>query len=122
MPNSWQRWRAARPSGPRTSALTATCPTRRTAKDPTGDFWERLDEHIKSIRKAAAGDAENIVYAFHHILKGDQQKYDCADTYEIDKNAASAFQDDMDTLIVANSTLVASATGPPAGGDNDPFT
>ncbi|KAJ7218498.1 hypothetical protein GGX14DRAFT_595078 [Mycena pura] len=86
---------------------------------PSGDFWENLDARLVSIRKRATGDAERIVRAFNYFLKEDRKKYTAADVYEVNKDASTAFQDDIDKLIAANR---ASVTAPEAGSDDDPFT
>ncbi|KAF8216945.1 hypothetical protein K438DRAFT_1953827 [Mycena galopus ATCC 62051] len=85
---------------------------------PDDDFWDFLNLRIESISKAAAGDSGKIVRAFHHVLTVNQKKYNAEDVYEIEKTGASAFQDDIDGMIV-NQTMVVAAAGSEAG--TDPF-
>ncbi|KAJ7805678.1 hypothetical protein B0H14DRAFT_3770861 [Mycena olivaceomarginata] len=56
-----------------------------------------------------AVDSAKIVRAFHFALTTDQKKYDTEDVYEIDKNGGSAFQDDIDGIIVGQTMAAAAA-------------
>ncbi|KAJ6451454.1 hypothetical protein C8R45DRAFT_1124982 [Mycena sanguinolenta] len=49
--------------------------------------------------------------AFHHALTVDQKKYDAEDVYEIEKTGASAFQDDIDGMVVKQTMAAAVAAG-----------
>ncbi|KAJ7307806.1 hypothetical protein DFH08DRAFT_1088587 [Mycena albidolilacea] len=76
---------------------------------PHDDFWDFLDVRIETISKAAGGDSAKIVRAFHFALTTDQKKYDTEDVYEIDKSGGSAFQDDIDGIIVGQTMAAAAA-------------
>ena len=57
--------------------------------------------------------------AFNYFLKEDRKKYAAADAYEVNKGGSTAFQDDINKLIMANHAAV---MAPEAGGDDDAFT
>ncbi|KAJ6452961.1 hypothetical protein C8R45DRAFT_1193379 [Mycena sanguinolenta] len=84
---------------------------------PDDTFWDFLDLRIENISKAAAGDSGKIVRAFHHVLTVDQKKYDAEDVYVIEKAGASAFQDDIDAMIVRQTMAVAVAADSEGGAD-----
>ncbi|KAJ6503687.1 hypothetical protein C8R45DRAFT_1185492 [Mycena sanguinolenta] len=86
---------------------------------PDDTFWDFLDLRIENISKAAAGDSGKIVRAFHHVLTVDQKKYDAEDVYVIEKAGASAFQDEIDGMIVRQT--MAAAVAADSEGGADPF-
>ncbi|KAJ7847330.1 hypothetical protein B0H14DRAFT_3138535 [Mycena olivaceomarginata] len=89
------------------SAHASSAPSTRSTRTTTfGDF---LDVRIETISKAAGGDSAKIVHAFHFALTTDQKKYDTEDVYEIDKSGGSAFQDDIDGIIVGQTMAAAAA-------------
>ncbi|KAJ6482583.1 hypothetical protein C8R45DRAFT_932197 [Mycena sanguinolenta] len=73
--------------------------------------WPPSRQVVKNI----CGHARGQIVAFHHALTVDQKKYDAEDVYEIEKTGASAFQDDIDGMIV-KQTMVAAVAAVAAGG------
>ncbi|KAJ7301254.1 hypothetical protein DFH08DRAFT_946134 [Mycena albidolilacea] len=82
---------------------------RRLRGAPARKLWDFLDVRIETISKAAGGDSAQIFRAFHFALTTDQKKYDTEDVYEIDKSGGSAFQDDINGIIVGQTMVAAAA-------------
>ncbi|KAJ6474148.1 hypothetical protein C8R45DRAFT_1077558 [Mycena sanguinolenta] len=89
----------------------ASLPRAVYVEHPDDTFGDFLNLRIENISKAAAGDSDKIMGAFCHVLTVDQKKYDAEDVYEIEKTSASAFQDDIDGMIVKQTMVAAAAAG-----------
>ncbi|KAJ7782556.1 hypothetical protein DFH07DRAFT_949347 [Mycena maculata] len=77
-------------------------------QDSGPKFWDKLDSSLASIRSQAKGDAKKITRAFRHVLTKDQNKHGVKD-YELTDGAVNNFQQEVDDLIDAGTTDLATS-------------
>ncbi|KAJ7460044.1 hypothetical protein B0H11DRAFT_2242266 [Mycena galericulata] len=74
-------------------------------------FWDKLDSTLAEIRAQAQGKAKKITKAFRHILTKDQELHGVKD-YEINDTGVDNFQQEVDDLIDAGATDLATTVAP----------
>ncbi|KAJ6608724.1 hypothetical protein B0H10DRAFT_1955157 [Mycena sp. CBHHK59/15] len=74
-------------------------------------FWDKLDSTLAEIRAQAQGKAKKITKAFRHILTKDQELHTVKD-YEINDTGVDNFQQEVDDLIDAGATDLATTVAP----------
>ncbi|KAJ6623229.1 hypothetical protein B0H10DRAFT_2213617 [Mycena sp. CBHHK59/15] len=82
-------------------------------QDSGPKYWDKLDASLASIRSEAKGDAKKITRAFRHILTKDQNTHGVKD-YEISDTTVDNFQQEVDDLIDAGATDLATSVAVPA--------
>ncbi|KAJ7878212.1 hypothetical protein B0H13DRAFT_2346752 [Mycena leptocephala] len=80
-------------------------------QDSGPKFWDKLDAGLAAIRSAAEGNAKKITKAFRHILTKDQNEHGVKD-YEISDASVDNFQQEVDDLIDAGATDLATSVAP----------
>ncbi|KAJ6602499.1 hypothetical protein DFH09DRAFT_1470145 [Mycena vulgaris] len=80
--------------------------------DSGSKFWDSLDASLAEIREKAGGKAKKIAKAFRHILEQDQELHGVKD-YVITDSAIDTFQQDVDDLIDASATDMATSVAAP---------